>query len=809
MAGDWFAADTSEVDEVDTRFGGEEEEVVEYAFGQSDSESESKTDKLRELLRDDSSKDMNLGGSKGGSTSSLPNVDLNVYAPSFTPSSRLQGTKVDEGKGRPRLGRRAAGGGSTGADEGQSSPTKLEKLRTTKQKRSGSGESSSTGLGYVTNNSLYVSPTKSSPRAGETFSPRQEKSASSVTGEWSLDMDQMLPDNTAKPKQQGRWQDPKARGTARDKDAGESDAMATSKASAFDQKKKSRTFSKPQEKLPDLAKPSASPAPKMTMSAGYQPSFMTRTIEVEDSRSAPDVSESIGMEYSEDFESSRSSLSPTRFSEAVDDSADSKFGATKLPSPSAAPVSAEARAKELIAEKVSQLMPKGKAKQSPRAQSPVRSKAADKPPTTPTSSSSRKVRKKTSSSAEKKAKSTADRAEVSTLRTRIQSLEAELDAARSQKIRESARRAEEEKKGQLENFKFEIEELRASLGKKEQESAKLKTAFDEKKRSEAEAITHAKELEEKVISLNEDLRAKDDIHKSIVSFDGNRNAKRLLTTAENQEAVEIEEFHPVIIEFLEEIRSSLQDERTNLKKEQERLDKLVSSVNQDKESYTRQTDALQSKEREIARMEQDLRREKSKMATELELERDKIKSEIDAERSRLRTQIDLERQTFTDRVNSDRKKMELEKETLQRNIRQLKSEEDLLKVKIKRLDDEFAHHSDTVKEQRDLAERLRQSAQAEKHELQKSREEIVTDNAKGKVTRCHGMASPLLSDGCTHTPPQLNSLSPHTQPTSTRSRAPCRLLTFRFLSFHALTFLFFPPLVWFGPISQWRGTWLT
>ena len=278
MAGDWFAADTSEVDEVDTRFGGEEEEVVEYAFGQSDSESESKTDKLRELLRDDSSKDMNLGGSKGGSTSSLPNVDLNVYAPSFTPSSRLQGTKVGEGKGRPRLGRRAAGGGSTGADEGQSSPTKLEKLRTTKQKRSGSGESSSTGLGYVTNNSLYVSPTKSSPRAGETFSPRQEKSASSVTGEWSLDMDQMLPDNAAKPKQQGRWQDPKARGTARDKDAGESDAMAISKASAFDQKKKSRTFSKPQEKLPDLAKPSASPAPKMTMSAGYQPSFMTRTI---------------------------------------------------------------------------------------------------------------------------------------------------------------------------------------------------------------------------------------------------------------------------------------------------------------------------------------------------------------------------------------------------------------------------------------------------------------------------------------------------------------------------------------------------
>ena len=99
----------------------------------------------------------------------------------------------------------------------------------------------------------------------------------------------------------------------------------------------------------------------------------------------------------------------------------------------------------------------------------------------------------------------------------------------------------------------------------------------------------------------------------------------------------------MITEFLEEIWSSLKDERTNLKKEQERLDKLVSSVNQDKESYTRQTDALQSKEREIARMEQDLRREKSKMATELELERNKIKSEIDAERSKLRTQIDLGR----------------------------------------------------------------------------------------------------------------------------------------------------------------------
>ena len=69
MAGDWFADS-----EGDSDLGGrarndtESHEVVDYAFGPSDSESESNTEKLKELLRDDSSKDVTFVGTASAGT---------------------------------------------------------------------------------------------------------------------------------------------------------------------------------------------------------------------------------------------------------------------------------------------------------------------------------------------------------------------------------------------------------------------------------------------------------------------------------------------------------------------------------------------------------------------------------------------------------------------------------------------------------------------------------------------------------------------------------------------------------------------
>ena len=99
---DWFRSDDDDV------FGageeGEEEEVVEVvnAFDSSEGESEnSDTDKLRELLREDSQDRDRLRERKSAETS-LPNVDLDVYGSKASVSST--GAK---GKGRARLGRRA------------------------------------------------------------------------------------------------------------------------------------------------------------------------------------------------------------------------------------------------------------------------------------------------------------------------------------------------------------------------------------------------------------------------------------------------------------------------------------------------------------------------------------------------------------------------------------------------------------------------------------------------------------------------------------------------------------------------------
>ncbi len=82
--------------------------------------------------------------------------------------------------------------------------------------------------------------------------------------------------------------------------------------------------------------------------------------------------------------------------------------------------------------------------------------------------------------------------------------------------------------------------------------------YEEKARGEKDFASHARNLEEKVISLNEKLREKEDISKSIESLDGLEHAKRLLAVSGPDAAVEFDEFHPVVNEFLEEIRSTLE-----------------------------------------------------------------------------------------------------------------------------------------------------------------------------------------------------------------------------------------------------------
>ena len=693
MAGDWFADS-----EGDSDLGGrarndtESHEVVDYAFGPSDSESESNTEKLKELLRDDSSKDVTFAGTankEGG----LPDVDLGVYSS----VGGGAGKTTETGKGRPRVGRRAAKPGAT-----DTAAPKLEELkRSPAQKPKVEAPASAAGTGFV-NNALYVSPEKSS----ENLSPRAERSASSVTGEWSLDMDQLLPDSAPKPKL-GRRQG------QRPPKSGEHEGEATSKAAAASS---DRRRSPQQEKLPALGK-SASPAPKMTMTTGYQPSFMTRALEIEDSRSANDVSESIGLEYSEDFESSRSSLSPTRMG------ADA-FGQEGTSRPSRLPLARTPRAAEpkVVAEDASSAQKKPAA----AAVSPK-----PKPKAAASSSTTNKKAKRAGSPDKKRAQQgSVENAEAAGLRAKVASLEQEIENLRNQgeeirREREEALRTNQQARAESMSAGRELEGLKASLAQAQQENARLARVFEEKSRAERDHLDHARTLEEKVVSLSEELREKDEIAKSISTFDGVRGARALLGGEDADPDV-----HPVISEFLEEIKSTLDDERLTLKREQDRIEKLMSSVNTERATASRQHAAVDAKEKEVARMEESLRAERQRMLAEVEEERSGIQGKIEGERRELRRQIERERESLKDQMSSDRRRLEGDREALERSIRQLRGEEELLKNRIRRLDDELASQGREVAAQKERAEKMRSEAEAARREVGAARQSLDADRAK-------------------------------------------------------------------------------
>ena len=790
---DWFRSDDDDV------FGageeGEEEEVVEVvnAFDSSEGESEnSDTDKLRELLREDSQDRDRLRERKSAETS-LPNVDLDVYGSKASVSST--GAK---GKGRARLGRRAQQTTQAKEDDdeaerskaqAQTQPkTKLEHLQTgsgglPSRKREGrrrraadSGSASdgdetkdnslppTTSSSSTFNNALYVSPTKdsaspvslrsaeSSPGGGAHKSLQPIKSASSVTGEWSLDMDQMLPDSSkvGGGKAQGLSQ-PQPGATADESEATSSikkSEHAESPKRKGQQQQQSFERAKKQEKLPSLK------SPKMTMTTGYQPSFMTRTIEVEDSRSANDVSESIGLEYSEDFESSRSSLSPTRFSEAADEGLsrptkstpksfqrsglEKKKAATATTTAIAAPTSKESK------DAFPSLSPKAKPFR-PRIKKAA--SGSEKPDTS--SPTPKKAKKKIdlgtgsdggASKAPVPAKS-ADKKEVSGLKSKLLSLEREIDELKSKNgelLREKDVATNSmQAKIQSKKIEKEIGELKASLKGFQEENTKLKSAYEDKCNAEREFAAHSRELEEKVVSLSEQLREKEDISKSIESFNGIENARKLLAVSE-RDFDDLDDFHPVINEFLEEIRTTLQDERLNLRREQDRLDKLMNSVNQDKQSANQKINVAQNKEKELAIMQKALNEEKARMKSEVESERNKIEAQMESERNRIEAQIEserskmsremqMERKAFTERLNADREKMQFEKATLERSVMQLKSEEELLQVKIKRLDGEFDRQSQKVKEQELVVKEMSARVEEDKERLRQSRQKVDDD----------------------------------------------------------------------------------
>ncbi len=95
-----------------------------------------------------------------------------------------------------------------------------------------------------------------------------------------------------------------------------------------------------------------------------------------------------------------------------------------------------------------------------------------------------------------------------------------------------------------------------------------------------------------------------------------------------------------------------------MKREQERLDKLVVSVDHDKQSATEQIHVAQSKEKELAALREKLREERERMEGEVARERGRITDQIESERQKLRRQIQEERDAFADRMSADREKME-------------------------------------------------------------------------------------------------------------------------------------------------------
>ena len=654
----WIVSEDSVVEEEE----GLDEEVVEVAqFGAVAADPD---DKIQALLREDS-QDAVLPMRDG--------LDLDV----FGTSTKAASSSAQETKGRPRKGRRARkdvledeaaqlekrpadGGRLAKLSPGARAPSKAgdaqapapaaapkpQNLLAVVDAKGSKVVPSSTKaapkpLSPVGKPSMppIESPKRPAPNAEKSPRLEQVTSTTSITGEWSLDMD-MLPDASSKP-------------SARSKGVGGGADPAPSTASPS-QASPRPGGSRAGGHLPTLSPLKSPSGPKAGAGGGgYQPSFYTKTIEIEDSRSVTDLSENFS-EYSEDFESSRPSLSPfkplaspppthARDRDPTDRDAKDKGGDHAGKPSHAAQEEVSSKPAEpaetlsssglpsLDARREGSGLAKGAAQRSAGAGGTggVGGAGASIP-------SRREEVRGTRGHAARRSKTASSEsdeggeqsAHVVGLKERLASAQARLrDAEETHRGGISQREATiarltSELSASRESQR-EMERLKEMHAAQTAELAKLKF---ESARESRERDARAQGLMAQIAALKEDADAQRlAIAQSIGGLDGAATARRLL--AEPSADYGASDFHPVINEFLEEIRYSLREQKQLLSKEQDRLDSLVASVHNDRQVADDKIGAVQARERELSRLQKDLAAEKESVLLTLKSEREKFESE--------------------------------------------------------------------------------------------------------------------------------------------------------------------------------------